>query len=104
MKSNGTIILDFNEVAREIAKRIPDELEKIVRQKSPNESPKSPAPKKEPYLEGKWDMFMTITSAAFGKQYYFEQENGLIYSKHSHSHLKSRDDAYDEFLDYMGRY
>ena len=50
---------------------------------------------------GEWDMFELITSAYFGKQYYFVEENGLVYSRETHKYM-TKDDAIREFLDIIG--
>lgn len=53
------------------------------------------------YLDGEWDMFDLITSVYYGKQYYFLQDDGkIVYSRASGKYL-SRDEAYQEFLDYI---
>ena len=39
----------------------------------------------------------------FGKQYYFEEDNGMIYSRLSHSYM-TKDDALSEFLDEIQSY
>jgi len=52
---------------------------------------------------GEWEMFELITSAYHGKQYYFLQENGTVYSRDSCKYI-SKEDAYKEFLDKMGVY
>ena len=53
------------------------------------------------YRQGEWDMFELITSAWFGKQCYFEEEHGLVYSRNSCKTL-SRHDAILEFLRKIG--
>lgn len=50
---------------------------------------------------GEWDMFELITSVYFGKQYYFVEENGIVYSRSTHKHM-TKDDAIREFLDIIG--
>lgn len=47
---------------------------------------------------GEWEMFSLITSTYYGKQYYFLNEDGSVYSRASHSNM-SRDEAINEFLD-----
>lgn len=42
-------------------------------------------------------MFSLITSVWYGKQYYFMQDNGLVYSRKSHLTM-TKGDALDEFL------
>ena len=37
-----------------------------------------------PYEQGEWDMFSLITSVEYGKQYYFHEKNGMVYSRKSH--------------------
>ena len=44
-----------------------------------------------------WEMFSLITSVWHGKQYYFMQDNGLVYSRKSHLTM-TKGDALDEFL------
>jgi hypothetical protein len=47
--------------------------------------------------EGEWEMFNLITSTYYGKQYYFLNKDGSVYSRASHTNM-SRDEAVDEFL------
>ena len=42
-------------------------------------------------------MFEDITSAMYGKQMYFLQYDGIVYSRESCKYMK-RDDAYAEFF------
>ena len=51
--------------------------------------------------QGEWDMFELITSVYFGKQYYFLDNTGIVYSRESHRHM-TKDDAIREFLDIIG--
>lgn len=46
---------------------------------------------------GEWDMFELITSVYYGKQYYFKEEYGLVYSRASHKTM-TFDEALNEFL------
>lgn len=55
------------------------------------------------YEKGEWDMFETITSAYNGKQYYFLQDDGRVYSRESGKYL-TKEEAYDEFLSQIGVY
>ena len=55
----------------------------------------------DPVKRGEWDMFELITSAYFGKQYYFLQEDGIVYSRQSCKYM-TRDKAIQEFLDIIG--
>ena len=45
-----------------------------------------------------WELFEIITSVWHGKQYYFRNEGGTVYSRASHKNM-SEDDALKEFLD-----
>lgn len=51
--------------------------------------------------EGEWDMFNLITSTYFGKQYYFLEDDGIVYSRQSCKHM-TREKAIKEFLDIIG--
>lgn len=53
-----------------------------------------------PYEQGEWDMFWLITSVYFGKEYYFLNDDGSVYSRLTHMN-KSREAAKQEFLDYL---
>lgn len=53
------------------------------------------------HADGEWELFELITSTYFGKQYYFVEDNGLVYSRETHKHM-TRDDAISEFLDIIG--
>lgn len=50
-----------------------------------------------------YEMFELISGAYFGKQYYFEDNNDMIYSRLSHSYM-TKDDALNEFLDEVQSY
>ena len=50
-----------------------------------------------------YEMFELISGVYFGKQYYFEQDNGIVYSRLSHSY-KTKDDTLNEFLDEIQSY
>jgi hypothetical protein len=49
------------------------------------------------YDRGRWDMFVEITSIEYGKQCYFMQDNGLVYSRRSCNYM-TVDQAVTEFL------
>lgn len=49
------------------------------------------------YECGEFDMFNLITSVYYGKQYYFLQDNGMVYSRDCHENM-TFDEAVDEFL------
>lgn len=53
------------------------------------------------YEKGEWDMFELITSAYYGKKYYFLEPSGIVYSRASGKYIK-RDEAYSEFLRMIG--
>lgn len=53
------------------------------------------------HADGEWELFELITSTYFGKQYYFVEDNGLVYSRETHKHM-TKDDAISEFLDIIG--
>lgn len=48
-----------------------------------------------------WNMFELVTSVYYGKQYYFLQDDGLVYSRASYKYM-TEDAAIDEFLDAIG--
>ena len=50
-----------------------------------------------------YEMFELISGVYFGKQYYFEQNNGTVYSRLSNSYM-TKDDALNEFLDEIQSY
>lgn len=50
-----------------------------------------------PYEQGEWDMFNLITSVEYGKQCYFLEKNGMVYSRKSHEYM-TREQAYEEYL------
>lgn len=51
------------------------------------------------YEKGEWDMFCLITSVWYGKECYFLESNGTVYSRESCTYFKSKEEAYKEFLD-----
>lgn len=53
------------------------------------------------YEKGQWDMFVLLSSAWWGKQYYFLQDNGIACSRKSGKYM-SRDEAYIEFANEIG--
>ena len=53
------------------------------------------------YELGQWDMFVTLSSAWWGKQYYFMQDNGLVYSRDSCKYM-TVEQAYAEFAKRIG--
>lgn len=45
-----------------------------------------------------WELFDLITSVYYGKQYYFEEWDGTVYSRLSHKRM-TKEEALAEFLD-----
>lgn len=56
---------------------------------------------REQYEKGVWDMFELITSAYYGKQYYFLEPSGVVYSRESGKYI-NRGEAYTEFFRVIG--
>lgn len=54
-------------------------------------------------IKDAYEMFELIYGVYFGKQYYFEQDNDIVYSRLSHSYM-TKDDALGEFLDEIQSY
>ena len=54
-----------------------------------------------PYEQGEWDMFNLITSVYYGKQYYFLESDGRVYSRESHKYM-TREEAFQEFFERIG--
>ena len=50
------------------------------------------------YERGRWDMFVILSSFEYGKQCYFLQDDGLVYSRRSCKYM-SMSDAIKEFCD-----
>ena len=48
------------------------------------------------YEKGRWDMFVEISTAWHGKQYYFLQNDGMVYSRES-GFVMTPEQAYAEF-------
>lgn len=55
------------------------------------------------YERGRFDMFDLISSVWYGKQCYFMQDNGIVYSRYSGKYM-SAEDAYSEFTSMIGDY
>lgn len=53
------------------------------------------------FADGEWAMFDLITGVWYGKQYYFREDNGIVYSRLSNKYL-TVDQAYTEFLGQIG--
>lgn len=50
-----------------------------------------------------YEMFELISGVYFGKQYYFEDNNDMVYSRLSNSYM-TKDDALNEFLNEIQSY
>ena len=50
-----------------------------------------------------YEMFELISGVYFGKQYYFKDNNDMVYSRFSNSYM-TKDDALNEFLDEIQSY
>ena len=53
------------------------------------------------FEQGEWDMFQNITNIYYGKQYYFLEDDGTVYSRSSGKTMTRRE-AYAEFLREVG--
>lgn len=53
------------------------------------------------YELGEYDTLDLLTSAWYGKQYYFREKNGMIYSRDSTEYM-TLDDAITEFANRLG--
>lgn len=53
------------------------------------------------YERGRFDMLVTISSVEYGKQCYFLQDDGSVYSRRSCKYM-TLEDAVEEFLDAQG--
>lgn len=54
---------------------------------------------KQAHDDGEWDMFQAISNAWYGKQRFFDEENGTVYDRDKDDHLKNRDEAVSRFID-----
>ena len=53
------------------------------------------------YERGEYELLLLLSSAWYGKQYYFAQSNGIIYSRDSGKYM-SLDEAISEFAKKIG--
>ena len=53
------------------------------------------------YERGEYDLLLLLSSAWYGKQYYFAESNGIIYSRDSGKYM-TLDEAISEFLEKIG--
>ena len=79
----------FETILRDEAKRVLEEL------------PSAQLDANEYRKRGEWDMFELITSVWYGKQCYFEEDNGMAYSRKSHKTMTVHD-AILEFIREIG--
>ena len=56
---------------------------------------------KNDFERGEWSMFKLITNVYFGKEYYFLESDGTVYSRLSHQTLVDKLSAYNEFTEYI---
>lgn len=54
-----------------------------------------------PSADPEWELFRLITSVWYGKECYYLQDNGHVYSRVSHRYMH-KDEAIDEFLGVIG--
>ena len=59
--------------------------------------------KSSSYDAGRWDMFEHITSIWYGKQCYFLQDDGQVYSRMTCEYM-SKEEAVNEFLTEINPY
>ena len=55
---------------------------------------------KDKIIDAKWEIFELIASAYFGKQYYFLESDGRVYSRYRHKYM-SFADAVVEFCMFL---
>lgn len=53
------------------------------------------------YDRGRYEVLRLIASAYFGKDYYFDEPSGVVYSRLSHT-IMTLDDAIGEFMEVVG--
>lgn len=90
-------IMTAEEVLIEELKSVKSRLEELSAKIEPHLKP-VPYINADEYNKGQWDMFELITNAYFGKQYYFPQADGTIYSRYSGTYI-TREEAAKQFLD-----
>lgn len=56
----------------------------------------------EPVRHGKWEVFDDLSSAYYGKQMYFTQPDGTIYSRLSHGYM-TFEEALSEFREAIAK-
>lgn len=90
-------IMTAEEILIEELKSVKSRLEELSAKIEPHLTP-IPHIDADEYNKGQWDMFELITNAYFGKQYYFPQDDGTIYSRYSGTYI-TREEAVKQFLD-----
>lgn len=103
MSYKSPIIMGFDDAHSTTA--IDDGIMRVVRQYYVNvdkkELVKALKYNRDQYQKGEWDTFELITSAWYGKQMYFKEANGMVYSRLSRKTMY-QSDAVSEFLDMIG--
>lgn len=90
-------VMTAEEVLLEEFKSVKSRLEELSDKIEPHLKP-VPYINADEYNKGQWDMFELITNAYFGKQYYFPQDDGTIYSRYSDTYI-TKEEAVKQFLD-----
>lgn len=89
-------IMTAEEILIEELESVKSRLEELSAKIEPHLTP-IPHINADEYNKGQWDMFELITNAYFGKQYYFPQDDGTIYSRYSGTYV-TKEDAIKEFI------
>lgn len=90
-------VMTAEEILIEELKSVKSRLEELSAKIEPHLKP-VPYINADEYNKGQWDMFELITNAYFGKQYYFLQDDGTIYSRYSGTYI-TKEEAVKQFLD-----
>lgn len=56
------------------------------------------------FSDGEWDMFEMISSMFFGKQCYFLEDSGVVYSRLTCKYLPTKEEAYNEFINHYSKW
>ena len=103
MSYKSPIIMGFDDAHSTTA--IDDGIMRVVRQYYVNvdekELVKALKYDRDQYRQGEWDMFELVTSAWYGKQMYFRESGGMVYSRVSRKTMQ-QDAAVNEFLKMIG--
>lgn len=95
-------VMTAEEVLLEELESVKSRLEELSAKIEPHLTP-IPHINADEYNKGQWDMFELITNAYFGKQYYFPQDDGTIYSRYSGTYI-TKDEAVKQFLDELNAF